>query len=142
MPIAAYYVKIYRMPSIIRLMTRYLSPWLYMGAIFYVSSIPGTVNEEDQLPTVLMWAPPLLQNFLHIPLYAGLAWLWFHTLRLHLCFSNALFIATSITISYGIFDEWHQSMVPGRYAGITDVVMNIIGVSIVAILLRLRKQRQ
>jgi VanZ family protein len=26
-----------------------------------------------------------------------------------------------------VFDEWHQSFVPGRFASLTDVVLNVLG---------------
>jgi VanZ family protein len=28
---------------------------------------------------------------------------------------------------YGVFDEWHQSFVPGRYASLTDVALDVAG---------------
>src|SRR5436190_5232358 len=35
--------------------------------------------------------------------------------------------ALAITAAYGVFDEWHQSFVPGRCASLIDVVLDVAG---------------
>jgi VanZ family protein len=35
--------------------------------------------------------------------------------------------ACAIASAYGVFDEWHQSFVPGRYASLTDVTLDVAG---------------
>ena len=36
-------------------------------------------------------------------------------------------MALILTCSYGIIDEFHQSFVPGRYASVLDVLLNVLG---------------
>ena len=51
-----------------------LPPLLYMLAIFGLSSVPGVIPEDAPAPyQIFNWAPPQVQNLLHIPVYAGLA---------------------------------------------------------------------
>ena len=35
--------------------------------------------------------------------------------------------ACAIASAYGVFDEWHQSLVPGRYASLTDIILDSVG---------------
>lgn len=38
--------------------------------------------------------------------------------------------ACVIASLFGVVDEWHQSFVPGRYASLTDVGFNLVGVAL------------
>ena len=102
----------------------------YMACIYLLSSIPGgdAALPEDADGFTLYFIPPALQNLLHIPLYAGLAWLWHRTLGMARLTSTAT-VATAIIIAvgYGFLDELHQATVPGRYASATDVLLNALG---------------
>jgi VanZ family protein len=64
-----------------------------------------------------------VQNAMHVPAYAALSWAWNWALAawLRAAVGRAAG-ACSIASAYGVFDEWHQSFVPGRYASLTDVV--------------------
>ncbi len=102
----------------------------YMGAIYWLSSLPGDQDPgHPALAVVIAWTPPALQNLLHIPVYGLLAWLWYHSLctstRSHAFCRVAVFI---LAAGYGVSDEWHQLHVPGRYASFTDILMNCAGV--------------
>lgn len=104
----------------------------YMGLIYRVSSIPGTLESgEDSLHGLIAWTPPALQNLLHVPVFALLAWLWHRTLRPWLEPGMALNTAViALAAGYGILDELHQLQVPGRYASLTDILLNTLGVII------------
>ena len=59
-------------------MLRLLWPLLYMGMLYFLSSIPGTpIPENGSGFLTLAWLPATAQNFLHFPAYGLLAWLWF-----------------------------------------------------------------
>ena len=102
----------------------------YMALIHALSSIPGgdAGQLEDAGTFTLYFVPPALQNLFHVPLYAGLAFLWLRTLReCHLPLLAATMAAIAIAAGYGLLDELHQSTVPGRYASVTDVLLNAAG---------------
>ena len=65
-------------------------------------------------------------NFLHIPAYAVLAYLVLH------CFSSLTikiyFLTGIIAIGYGVFIEFCQSYIPGRFSSMMDISLNTIGV--------------
>ena len=64
---------------------------------------------------------------MHVPAYAALAWAWRWALGAWLRPSSARAAgACAIASVYGVFDEWHQSFV-GRYASLTDVMLDIAG---------------
>jgi len=104
-------------------------PLLMMGAFYWLSSLPGTPMPDDPaLYGLFYWVPPSAQNALHVPAYAALAWSWCWALGAWLPVPVArAFAACSIASAYGVFDEWHQSFVPGRYASLTDVILNVAG---------------
>jgi hypothetical protein len=45
-----------------------------------------------------------------------------------------LFIAGGIAFAVGMFDEAHQLYVPGRDASVTDVVLDMVGITLVLVL--------
>jgi hypothetical protein len=104
-------------------------PLLIMGVFYWLSSLPGTPLPGDPaLYAVFYWVPPSVQNALHVPAYAALAWAWCWALgaRPRVPVARAIG-ACAIASAYGVFDEWHQSFVPGRYASLTDVTLDIAG---------------
>lgn len=107
-------------------------PLAVMAVLYWLSSLPGTPLPEDAaLYALFYWVPPSVQNALHLPAYAALAWAWRWALGAWLRVSSARAIgACAIASAYGAFDEWHQSFVPGRYASLTDVVLNVAGAAL------------
>lgn len=104
-----------------------------MLGIFMLSSVPGPSAEAPRWSGLV---PPALQNLLHIPVFALLAWLWarffarFERLRPGLVLGGALLISAT----WGLLDEYHQYHVPGRYASSLDVVLDLVGAVIGALL--------
>lgn len=105
-------------------------PLLIMGVFYWLSSLPGTPLPDDPaLYGLFYWVPPEVQNALHVPAYAALAWAWRWALGAWLRVPVARAIsACAIASAYGVFDEWHQSFVPGRFASLTDVTLDFAGV--------------
>ena len=100
----------------------------YTGGIYWLSSLPGDDPGQAGLAGIIAWTPPALQNLLHIPLFGLLAWLWHRTLNawgMH--HRPALGTAFILAAGFGVFDEWHQLHVPGRYASFTDIALNCAG---------------
>ncbi|MDH3314181.1 MAG: VanZ family protein [Gammaproteobacteria bacterium] len=104
-------------------------PLLFMAVLYWLSSLPGRpLLDDPALYAVFYWVPPSVQNALHIPAYAALAWAWHWALGAWLRVPVARAIgACAIASAYSIFDEWHQSVVPGRYASLTDVTLDVAG---------------
>ena len=104
-------------------------PLAWMGVLYWISSIPGTPSPEDPAVYVVFhWTPPELQNALHVPAYAVLGAAWRRALDAWLRAPGArAYGAFAVTSAYGLLDEWHQSFVPGRYASLTDVALDVAG---------------
>ena len=105
-----------------------LLPILYMAFIFVLSSI--SAGSDDKMMGV--YIKPGLQNILHIPLYGILSILWLHFFRKKKLTAyslklKAVVYTLIICIAYGIFDEFHQYLIPGRSANIADCFFNIVG---------------
>lgn len=106
-----------------------LFPLLYMIFIFILSSIPG--DDSTRFSKFFEQINPGVQNLLHIPLFAGLAALWFFCLlNYNIVWKKVLFHSFIISWGYSLLDEFHQYFVPGRYPGFIDIILNTIGVII------------
>lgn len=102
-------------------------PLFYMLGIFWLSSIPDQGTGSITL-NPLVWISPNVQNFLHLPVYGGLACMWFWALRHWVAKSGFKYVvAVTLTLGYGLVDEWHQTFIPGRYGSFTDVSLDVVG---------------
>lgn len=112
--------------------THIVVPLILAAALYWASSLPGVPSPEDPaLYGVFLWLPPALQNALHVPAYATLTLAWRWALRAWLRTPNACALATcAIALACGLLDEWNQSFVPGRFASLTDIVLNGVGVAL------------
>lgn len=93
---------------------------LYMVFIFLLSSIPDTGEK--------IYISATLQNLLHIPLFGILAFLWMRAFYCNkFAIADAIKYTLIITLTYSVFDEFHQYFVPGRDASIIDVGLDMVG---------------
>lgn len=107
-------------------------PLLVMAVLYWLSSLPVTpLHEDPALYGLFYRMPSWLQNALHVPAYAILAWTTWWALGAWLREpSTKVISACAIASAYGIFDEWHQFFVPGRYASFIDVILDLAGVAV------------
>lgn len=99
-----------------------------MAGLFLLSSVPGYFSLDDpEIYRIFQWVPATIQNFLHIPAYAVLAFAWRWCLSGWMSARSTAVTTFVICLSYGIFEEYYQSFIPGRYASLTDVVFDGIG---------------
>ena len=104
----------------------------YIGGMYALSSIPDLGAGEEN-PVIR-----LASNLFHIPLYAGLAFCFLRAISGDRGPSWWLDGLTLLgTAAYAVFDEWHQSFVPGRYASVIDILLDLGGVVGMLLFLRL-----
>jgi VanZ family protein len=122
----------------IRLEPRYgLVTLAWLAGIYWLSSRPELGTSESQ-PLVA-----LVENLLHVPLFAGLAFCLLKTLSpgpeilWRVC--GLVFLVTAV---YAALDEWHQSFVPGRFASVGDFLLDVTGIVLVILTLRFRSLRK
>ncbi len=102
---------------------------LFMGLIYFLSTIPGMENEESLSNTLYLWVETDIQKFGHVAIYALLAIFWFIYLskkKLKISLNISLILLT--TVLFGVLCEWAQLFIPGRYASLSDIMLNTIGV--------------
>jgi VanZ family protein len=104
---------------------------LWMGLIFWLSSQSTLVDIESQI-----WERVIYKSA-HMAAYAALAWLWWRALapQRHVTWP-VLFGALLLTILYGISDEIHQRLVPGRHGRVADVLFDAGGALAMVLLIR------
>jgi VanZ family protein len=105
---------------------------IYLAAVYALSSVPDFGLRRHH-PNVL-----LLSNLSHAPIYAGLAYCVLRSVagrRLSREHYVTTFIATTAA---ALFDEWHQSFVPGRTMSGADLLVDISGITTALVLVRLR----
>lgn len=100
-----------------------------MALMLIFASVPGSESDLNQAHPLgfLELVPSLLQNFLHIPAYGVLAFAWRWSLSSYLHFRAATFTALVLTLGFGVFQEWYQSVAPGRYCSVSDIFFDAIG---------------
>ena len=113
-----------------KILTRILT-LIYMAMLCYVSIQPGPVGKgADTVRQVV-------NNILHIPAYGLLVFLIIKSFPKfkHIYIASFLF-----AVAFGVFNEYLQSFVPGRYPSIMDVLLNGIGSLIVALFYAKRRR--
>ena len=71
---------------------------------------------------------PAIQNLLHIPMFAILSFLFLlilQTFQIEIWKRNVIVLLSSGL--FGLINEIIQIPVPGRYGGLTDIVLNLAG---------------
>ncbi|RLC24794.1 MAG: hypothetical protein DRH21_04935 [Deltaproteobacteria bacterium] len=104
-----------------------LYPIAYMIGILGFASVPDTQDYDNSWFSL----NAIVNNFLHVPAYGILMFLWFRALRQkfhskHRCF----FYAVGITMAFGILQELVQSFVRGRFVSLADIGLDTIGIAL------------
>ena len=77
---------------------------------------------------MLPWIPGEVKELLHIPMFGLLALLyWLGTNHYFKRPSRALLFALTLTLAYGLLDEWHQSFIPDRTPALNDIAKDFFG---------------
>lgn len=95
---------------------RRLLPFVWMGIIFYLSSIPDLSLKGD-----LASLDFILRKMAHISVFAILMIFW----KLN---TKNTTLAAGLTLLYAVIDELHQSVVPGRNGTAIDVLIDCVGI--------------
>lgn len=102
---------------------------IYMVGIYWLSSLSD------------LGVKGLDTSFLHIPLYAGLAFCLLKAMSEALPrqaipwrLPGLIFVSAA---AYAALDEWHQSFVPGRDASTGDFSLDLLGIGLMLFLARL-----
>jgi VanZ family protein len=70
----------------------------------------------------------LLRKGAHVVVFFALAFCTAHSLKFYICkFRTLLLFSWAIASVYGIFDEIHQSFIPGRVMAFSDMLINSVG---------------
>ncbi|MEM2918709.1 MAG: VanZ family protein [Candidatus Altiarchaeota archaeon] len=94
---------------------------LYMALIFYLSSVPY----PPQPITGLKKEAPIIEHIIEFIILGILLVPGFRAIGYH---NQSFVFAILFGVFYGISDEIHQYFVPGRYAELSDILANSIGV--------------
>ncbi len=96
---------------------------LYMGVIYYLSSLSNPV--EELVPKTLFPYFNFQHFIYHIIEYGILNFLLYRTFKD--TSKNPQTLSMLITILYAITDEVHQYFVPGRISSVFDIVFDSFG---------------
>lgn len=99
---------------------------LYASGIVWASLQPG-----DQVNQWMGWWA-VASSLLHIPAYAGLAWLLLLTVRAHDQYTQAVmgkvgWAVFVFAVIFGVMNEYIQALVPGRDFSVGDMMFNALG---------------
>ncbi len=117
---------------------RWLITLVFVGIVVVLSVTPGRYQAGD---SVFVWlvanTPTPLQKIMHVAVYMALALLLMWALETVESRTSRIAWTLVLTFSLGAVLEWYQTMVPGRFGTIVDVLLNAVGaiVGLVAALL-------
>ena len=107
---------------------RWLITLVFVGIVVILSTTPGKGQPSD---SIFVWlvanTPTLLQKIMHVAIYATLALLFMWALETIESRLTRIVLTLVLAFSLGIVLEWYQTMVPGRFGTILDVLLNISG---------------
>jgi len=107
---------------------RWLITLAFVGVVVVLSVTPGRFQAGD---SVFVWivanTPTLLQKIMHVAVYAMLAMLFIWALETIESQITRIVLTFVLTVSLGVALEWYQTMVPGRFGTIVDVLLNVSG---------------
>ncbi len=104
---------------------------LWMALIFVLSSRSTLVEIENKTGEKFFFKTS------HFVAYGMLAWLWWRALAPQRQLARSILLAAFVfTTLYGVFDEIHQSFVPGRHARIADMLFDASGALAMILLIR------
>ena len=108
----------------------------YLMVIYWMSSLPDLSGpRQDPLTLFLM-------NLGHLPLFAFLALCVLKTLKAAgTSWWPRYALAFAASAASGALDEWHQSFVPGRCSSVGDFLVDVLGIGVMLLLLRLAALR-
>ncbi len=101
---------------------------LWMGVIFFFSSMPGAVSGTD-MPFALL----LERKGAHVFEYFVLVLLALNSFLLTYSkerFGFSVILSATLSLLYAFSDETHQLFVPGREGKLSDVGIDAIGIAI------------
>lgn len=107
--------------QVLRFVFLWLSVFVWMGVLFYVSSIPG-----KDVPALF----PSQDILFHLGSYAMLGLLFRRALKntfLNITPLKLIFFTVLFCVTYGVSDEFHQFFIPKRSASGFDVFIDGIG---------------
>lgn len=117
---------------------KYWSPvCIYIGVIFYLSSISGLgfISRLDEMDP---------RKFsLHILEYGGLGFLLYLALsNSRFVYKGALILTLLLGLTFGVFDELYQSQIPGRRFNPYDIASDEVGIIVGSIIARIKGSRR
>lgn len=107
--------------------SRWLPALTWAAGIFVVSHLPG--NEIQKAAETVEVVPLALDIVYHVVVFAVMGLLAYRTATYHLgSQGKAPYItALGFAVGYGVLDELHQYLVPGRYPAVSDVIYDSAG---------------
>lgn len=107
----------------LRSMLNWALALLYMGLIYYLSSLPNP-------PSVLVTAPDYVLHAAEYFVLYVLVFLALHEGLHRYPRRGSFWVPALFAILYGMLDEYHQKFVPNRDASIHDLLADMVGVGV------------
>lgn len=105
----------------------YFPPIVWMGVIFFFSSMPGYAASRELTPAewIVRKGAHVSEFFILGILTFRLVWRYFFRIP-----GIAFFLAGSLALLFASLDELHQYFVPLRQARVTDIAIDAIGIGL------------
>ncbi len=109
---------------------------IYGLVIFLLSSVPGM-----KLPEYGFLRADKLLHFLEYALFAILIFRSFSQLFRKQKFHYVIVVSSFFLILFALLDEYYQKYIPGRESDVADVILDVLGASLILFSLWIRQHR-
>ena len=110
---------------------------IYAIAVFLLSSVPGM-----NIPEYGFLLADKLLHFLEYALFAILIFRSFSQLFRNQKLHYVIVVSSFFLILFALLDEYYQRYVPGRESDVADVILDVLGASLILFLLWLGQHRK
>jgi len=110
---------------------------IYALAVFLLSSVPGM-----NIPEYKFLLSDKMMHFIEYALFAILIFRSFSHLFHKQKFHYVIVVSSFFLILFALLDEYYQKYIPGRESDVADVILDVLGASLILFLLWMRKHRK
>lgn len=109
---------------------------IYAVVVFLLSSVPGM-----NIPEYKFLVSDKIMHFMEYALFAILIFRSFSQLFHKQKFHYVIVVSSFFLILFALLDEYYQKYIPGRESDVADVILDVLGASLILFLLWMRKHR-
>ena len=107
--------------------------WAYLPVVVWAGWIFWLSNSRPLINLATVPSDFVFKKLSHIFVYGVLFWLIYRAISLtnRRPYPQLIYLPLFLTFLYAVSDEFHQSLIPGRFASFRDVAYDMVGAGLI-----------